>query len=72
MDENSLHPKFQESLTIGLNLKICHLNIDGISASKSDYLSHLMREHKIDIVARKHTQLQILICGTEANYLDSN
>jgi hypothetical protein len=55
MDENSLHPKFQESLTIGLNLKICHLNIDGISASKSDYLSHLMREHKIDIVAIQET-----------------
>jgi hypothetical protein len=51
MDETSRHPTFQESLAVGLNLKICHLNIEGISASKSDYFSRLMREHKIDIVA---------------------
>jgi hypothetical protein len=44
MDENSLHPTFQESLAVGLNLKICHLKIKGISASKSDYLSRLMRD----------------------------
>jgi exonuclease III len=50
MDETSLHPTFQESLAVGLNLKICHLNIEGISASKSDYLIRLMREHEIDII----------------------
>jgi hypothetical protein len=44
MNENSLHPTFQESFAVGLFLKICHLNIEGISASKSDYLSRLMRE----------------------------
>jgi hypothetical protein len=37
LDENSLHTTFQESLAFGLNLKICHLNIKSISASKSDY-----------------------------------
>jgi hypothetical protein len=34
IDENSLHPTFQESLAVGLNLKVCHLNIEGISALK--------------------------------------
>jgi hypothetical protein len=51
MDENSLHPTFQESLAVGLNLKNCHLNIEVISASISDYLSRLMRGYEIDIVA---------------------
>jgi hypothetical protein len=61
IDENSLHPTFQESLAVELNLKICYLNIEGISASKNDYLSRLMREHEIDIVVNDntHTQLQI-------------
>jgi hypothetical protein len=44
MDENSLHLKFQERFAVGLNLKIFYLNIEGISVSKSDYLSRLMRE----------------------------
>jgi hypothetical protein len=30
MDETSLHPTFEESLAVGLNLKICYLNIEGI------------------------------------------
>jgi hypothetical protein len=55
MDETSLHPTFQESLAVGLNLKICHLNMEGILASKSNYLSRLMREHEIDIVAIQET-----------------
>jgi hypothetical protein len=55
MDENSLHATFQESLAVGLNWKICHLTIEGISALKSDYLSRLMREHEIDIVAIQKT-----------------
>jgi hypothetical protein len=32
-------------------------NIEGISASKSDYLSRLMREHEIDIDAIQETDL---------------
>jgi hypothetical protein len=55
MAETSLHPTFQESLAVELNLKICHLNIEGISLSKSVYLSRLMREHEIDIVAIQET-----------------
>jgi hypothetical protein len=35
IDENSLHPTFQESLAVGLNLTSYHLNIKGISASKT-------------------------------------
>jgi hypothetical protein len=61
MDKNSMRLTFQESLAVGLNLKICHFNIEAISASKSDYLSHLMREHEIDIVAiqKTHTILDL-------------
>jgi hypothetical protein len=61
MDENSLRSRFQESLAAGLNLKICHLNIEGLSASKSDYLSRLIPEHEIDIVAiqKKHKTLNL-------------
>jgi hypothetical protein len=55
MDERRLHPTFQESFVVGLNLKICHLKIEDISASKSDYWSRLMREHEIYIVAIQKT-----------------
>jgi hypothetical protein len=55
MDETSLHLTLQENSAVGLNLKICHLNIEGISASKSNYLSRLMREHEIGIVAIQET-----------------
>jgi exonuclease III len=57
MDETSLHPTFQESLAVGLNLIICHFNIEVISASKSDYLSRLMREHEIDIIVIQETNI---------------
>jgi hypothetical protein len=52
MDENSLHPTFPGNLAVGLNLKTCHLNIEGISTSKSDYLSCLMREHESCVSSR--------------------
>jgi hypothetical protein len=55
MDETSLHPTFQESLAVGLNLKICHHNIKGILASKSNYLSCLMREQEIIVIHETHT-----------------
>jgi hypothetical protein len=43
IDENNAPNK---NFAVGLNLPdlICHLNIEGISASKNDYLSRLMRE----------------------------
>jgi hypothetical protein len=55
MDKTSLHPTYQQSFAVELNLQICHLNIEDISASKSDYLSRLMIEHEIDIVAIQET-----------------
>jgi exonuclease III len=55
MDETSLHPTFQENLAVGLHLKICRLNIEGISASKSNYLSRWMRVHETDIAAIQET-----------------
>jgi hypothetical protein len=44
MDETNMRPTLQENLAVGLNFKI-------ISASKSVYLSRLIRAHEIDIVA---------------------
>jgi exonuclease III len=66
MDKNSLHPTFQEIHVVGLNLKICQLNIEGIPASKRDHLSRLMREHEIQIVAIQETHTT-----SDSNYPDS-
>jgi hypothetical protein len=68
IDETSLHPTFQENFAVGLNLKICHLNIECISASKSDYLSLLMRElreHEIDIVVIQETHTTSIFESSE-------
>jgi hypothetical protein len=59
MDENSLHPTLQEILAVGLNLKVCHLNIESISASRIDYLTLLMNMRLTLLPSRKHTQIQI-------------
>jgi exonuclease III len=45
----------QDSLPIGPNLRISHLNIEGITASKSEYLARLMRDKEIDIIALQKT-----------------
>jgi exonuclease III len=43
------------SLPIGPNLRICHLNIEGISASKSEYLARLVRDSEIDKIVLQET-----------------
>jgi exonuclease III len=45
----------QDSLPIEPNLRICNLNIEGISASKSEYLARLMRDNEINIIALQET-----------------
>jgi exonuclease III len=55
MNETSLQQTFQGSLAVRLNLEISHLNIEGISASISDFLSRVMRDHEIDIFAIQET-----------------
>jgi hypothetical protein len=40
-------------LYLGPNLKICHIDVEGISISKSEYLAHIMR--KVDIIAVQET-----------------
>lgn len=42
-------------LPLGRNLKICHLNIEGISQAKSDYLSRLMNEENVDVIHLQET-----------------
>jgi hypothetical protein len=44
------------------NLKICHINIAGISISKSEYLTRLMHDEDIDIVTAQETN-----AGSEEN-----
>jgi exonuclease III len=45
----------QDSLLNGPNLRICHLTIEGISASKSKYLARLLRDSEIHISALQET-----------------
>jgi exonuclease III len=49
-------------MSLGSNLKICHINIEEISYSKSEYLAHLMHDEDIDIVTVQETHT-----GTEKN-----
>jgi Endonuclease-reverse transcriptase len=45
----------RQFLPLGPSLKICQLNIEGISISKCEYLARLMREEDIDIIAVQET-----------------
>jgi exonuclease III len=49
-------------MSLGSNLKICHINIEGISISKSEYLARLMHDKDIDIVTVQETH-----AGSEDN-----
>jgi exonuclease III len=40
---------------LGPCLKVCHLNIEGISSAKIEILSKLMREEKVDVIALQET-----------------
>ena len=44
-----------KNLSLGKSLKICHLNIEGISQSKSDYLSRIMNELNVDVIHLQET-----------------
>lgn len=52
----------QDLLTrkLGPSVRICHLNIESISYSKSQYLSKLLKNDNIDLVA-----IQVTHCETE-------
>ncbi|KAE9532084.1 hypothetical protein AGLY_010286 [Aphis glycines] len=43
---------------LGPTLRICQINIEGISRSKSDYISRILREQNVDIVAIQETHTQ--------------
>lgn len=45
----------QNTKTIGPTVRICQINVEGLSKSKSDYLSRLMTEEKIDILVLQET-----------------
>lgn len=45
----------QSHLTIGLTIRVSQINIEGISWSKSEYISKLLAENKIHIVTIQET-----------------
>jgi hypothetical protein len=45
-------------LSLGPNLKIFHINEEGVCISKSEYLAFLMLEEKVDIIAVQETHTE--------------
>uniref|UniRef100_A0A1B6H1M2 Endonuclease/exonuclease/phosphatase domain-containing protein n=1 Tax=Cuerna arida TaxID=1464854 RepID=A0A1B6H1M2_9HEMI len=43
---------------IGSVLNICHLNIEGMSRSKSECLSNILIQHQVDILALQETHVE--------------
>jgi len=43
------------TLNIGTYLRICHLNIEGISKAKCEILSKIMIDNKVDVIALQET-----------------
>lgn len=56
-DQNDPFDNVQVRL-IGSCLRICHLNVEGISASKSQFLHKLLTEQKIDVLAVQETHTE--------------
>lgn len=54
--------KDQLTLNIGTYLRVCHLNIEGISKAKCEILSKIMISNKVDVIA-----LQEIHTTDEAN-----
>lgn len=50
-------PSDPQTKAIGPSVRICQLNIEGISRAKSEYLSKLLREHSIDVAVIQETHL---------------
>jgi hypothetical protein len=67
-NQHQIQPRngiFLDCLEIGMNLKICQLNIEGISRSKSEYLARLTRDESvIDVIAiqETHTSFDVDLC----------
>jgi Reverse transcriptase (RNA-dependent DNA polymerase)/Endonuclease-reverse transcriptase len=55
MNNNQNSSSIRRYLSLGSNIKICHINIEGISVSKSEYLARLMLDADVDIVAIQET-----------------
>jgi exonuclease III len=50
------HPRLtQRYLSLETNLTIRHINVEGFSSSKSDYLARLMLEKKVGVTAVQET-----------------
>jgi hypothetical protein len=45
-------PNNQDCLDVGTNLKICQLNIEGISRSQREYLARHMQDEDVDVQGR--------------------
>ena len=48
----------QSVRTIGPAVRICQINVEHISSSKSDYLSRLMTDENIDVLLLQETRTQ--------------
>lgn len=61
-----------QTKSIGPQLTICQLNIEGISRAKSDYLAKILEEHEVDVVVLQETHTgsdeQLLIRGRIPGY----
>lgn len=60
MDKKILNGPSQDFLTkkIGPSVRLCQINVEGISYSKSQYLSKLLRNDDIDLVAIQETHCE--------------
>jgi len=45
----------QSTQILGPCLRVCHLNIESISSAKSEILSKIMREEKVDVIKLQET-----------------
>jgi hypothetical protein len=59
---NSNSSSNRNFLSLGSNLKICHINIEGISISKGEYLACILHDEDVDIVTVQETH-----AGSEEN-----
>ncbi|XP_072381681.1 uncharacterized protein [Diabrotica undecimpunctata] len=71
---NNLNGSSQDQATkeLGPSVRICHLNIEGISRSKCEYLQKVLIENNIDVIAIQETHVeneeQILARGRIRGY----
>uniref|UniRef100_H3AF49 Endonuclease/exonuclease/phosphatase domain-containing protein n=1 Tax=Latimeria chalumnae TaxID=7897 RepID=H3AF49_LATCH len=51
-------PQGQRKLHVGPTIRICQLNIEGISRSKCEYLERLLKKHSVDVLVLEETHIK--------------